>query len=95
MHQCQAKAAQSSQSRPAKADLPLMLKAPKPAFINAKQNSFFGFKSRAPSPLADIHDADVDMERGDVEAAEDHRAEEVSNNNNDGETHSPFTVFYI
>jgi hypothetical protein len=90
MHQYQAKAA--VHPRPAKADPPLKSKAPKPAFINAEQNSAFGFNSRAPP-------SDVEMEPGVVEgadSAEERPAEEAFNqsesHNNNGESHSP--VFY-
>ena len=37
---------------PAKADPLLKSKAPKPAFINAEQNSVFGFNSRAPPQMS-------------------------------------------
>ena len=46
MHQYQANAA--VHLRPVKADPPLKSKAPKPAFINAKQNSAFSFNSTVP-----------------------------------------------
>ena len=71
--------------RPPKADPLLKSKAPKPAFINAEQNSVFGFNSRAPP-------SDVDMKAGDVEGAEECPAEEAFNHselhNNNSESQS-------
>jgi hypothetical protein len=85
MHQYQVKAA--VHPRPAKPDPPLKLNAPNPTFINAKQNSVFGFKSKAPSDI--VPDSDVDMGQEGVESAEEHLAQENFNHNNDnGESHS-------
>ena len=76
---------------PAKPDPPLKLNAPNPTFVNAKQNSAFGFKSGAPSDMAlqVDSDADVDMEQEGVKHAEEHFAEENFYHNNDySESHS-------
>ena len=74
---------------PAKADPLLKSKVPKPAFINAEQNSAFGFNSMAPS-------SDVEMEAGDVEAAEECPAEEAFNHselhNNNSESQSFYCI---
>ena len=74
---------------PAKADPPLKLKAPKPAFINAEQNPVFGFNSRAPP-------SDVKMEAGDVGGAEEHPVEEAFNHselhNNNSESQSFYCI---
>jgi hypothetical protein len=87
MHRYQAKAA--LHPRPAKPDPPLKLNAPNPTFVNAKQNSAFGFKSGAPSGMALDLDADVDMEQEGVEHAEEHFAEENFNDyDNYSESHS-------
>lgn len=80
MHQYQAKAA--VHPRPSKPDLPLRLNAPNPTFIDAQQNSVFGFK--APSDI--VPDSDVDIEEEGVESAEEHLAQEVHSNN--GENYS-------
>ena len=77
MHQYQVKAA--VHLHPAKPDLPLKLNAPNPTFVNAKQNSVFGF--RAPSDIA--IDADVDMEQEGVKNAEEPLAKENFNCDND------------
>ena len=74
---------------PPKADPLLKSKMPKPAFINAEQNSVFGFNSRAPP-------SDVEMEVGDVEGAEERPAEEAFNHskshNNNGESQSFYCI---
>ena len=74
---------------PAKADPLLKLKAPKPVFINAEQNSVFGFNSRAPP-------SDVEMEVGDVEGAEERPAEEAfkhsESHNNNSESQSFYCI---
>ena len=87
MQQYQVKARKAEvHPHPAKPDPPLKLNAPKPTFTNAKQNSAFGFKSRAPSD--DVADSDVDMEQGSVESAAERSAEEIFNHSADiGESH--------
>ena len=72
---------------PPKADPPLKSKVPKPAFINAEQNSVFGFNSRAPP-------SDVEMEAGDVEGAEEHPAEEAFNHPESHNNNSESQSFY-
>ena len=72
---------------PAKADPPLKSKAPKPAFINAEQNSVFSFNSRAPP-------SDVKMEAGDVEGAEERPAEEAFNHSELHNNNSDSQSFY-
>ena len=72
---------------PPKADTLLKSKAPKPAFINAEQNSVFGFNSRAPP-------SDVEMEAGDVEGAENCPAEEDFNHSKSHNNNSESQPFY-
>lgn len=64
---------------------------PKPTFLNANQNSPFGFKSKAPSDI--VPDSDVNMEQEGVEGAEECLAGETFNHNNNRESQS-FTVSY-
>lgn len=64
MHQYQVQQVQpETHLRPAKPDPPLNLSAPKPKYINAKQNSTFGFKSNSQAP-SNIDSEDVDMADG-------------------------------
>ena len=87
---CQYQVKAAVHPRPAKPDLPLKLNAPKPTFANAKQDSVFGFKSRAPSDI--VPDSDVDMEQAGVEGAEERLAEENFTHNNDGESPLPYII---
>jgi len=77
---------ESVHPRPAKPDPPLKLNVPKPTFMNAKQDSTFGFKSRVPPDTAP--GSDVEMEHEGVDNAEEHVAEENFNHENNGESHS-------
>jgi hypothetical protein len=89
IHQYQAaKAKVAVHPRPAKPDPPLKLNAPKPTFINARQNSAFGFKSKTPSDKAP--DSDVDM---DVQSAKERLAEAIFQNDN-GETEFIYILYY-
>jgi hypothetical protein len=91
MHQYQAKAA--GHPRPAKPDPPLNLTIAKPTFTTAKNDSAFGFKSRAPPD--EVFDSDVDMEEGSVKSAAERLAEEISRHSNDeSESHS-FSLYLI
>lgn len=86
MYWYQAKAAVNL--RPAKPDPPLKLNMSKPTFVNAKQNSAFGFKSTAPSDIVPDSDDDMEQDSEGVKNAEECLAQQIFNHNNNGESHS-------
>jgi hypothetical protein len=79
---------------PAKPDPPLKLHAPKPTFVNTKQNSAFGFKSRTPADDSDV-DMEENLEEG-VESAEEFLVEEIyKRNKNIGKRHTLYPYLII